>query len=528
MEKKNIHHLNRKDNKKVKGEKREAQKNKVPKAVKKRKKINGQSSQDKVEERELNQLDSHRLLYALSLINEFWKLESVTDEDGLCHLRIFPKTPPVFLFNLFGGGLRENRKNSNNIQSREWQPMARAWVSAFPEGQTVTGSQVEVWLDSNFSSLPADLQYMPRTDIIDRLLYIQDVIKHLNQEKVANQVDPSARFQRTDQWIPIYSWLESLDQDEVVKSKDISYWLNENPQVKDQLCSRNSTYHLMHYIKKCLLKILRGGKRRVCNCWESDPIPGAAEVANCIQTRKSVQGTHMEASRIVKETSIFYVLPQSTDSYIDGEHHHSIHYERAITTTLIRKNSHTFLLLTCVYTLALSQCFHLCNHIPGLLIGVTPRISRNCTWAPHRGHRPGSPGTAYLGSSSESSPRISGNRTLGLLIGVIALDLREPHTWAPYRGHPPDIVWAFSLDQPGPPALIAWASCPDPPGPPSRIAWAFCPYRLGLIPGSPGPLSRIAWASCPYRLGLLPGSAWASCPDRLGLLPYRLGLLPRY
>ncbi|KAH7554618.1 hypothetical protein JRO89_XS12G0248700 [Xanthoceras sorbifolium] len=60
MEKKNIHHLNRKDNKKVKGEKREAQKNKVPKAVKKRKKINGQSSQDKVEERELNQLDSHR------------------------------------------------------------------------------------------------------------------------------------------------------------------------------------------------------------------------------------------------------------------------------------------------------------------------------------------------------------------------------------------------------------------------------------------------------------------------------------
>ncbi|KAL5807623.1 hypothetical protein ACOSQ3_028314 [Xanthoceras sorbifolium] len=152
--------------------------------------------------------------------------------------------------------------SSNNIQSREWQPMARAWVSAFPEGQTVTGSQVEVWLDSNFSSLPADLQYMPRTDIIDRLLYIQDVIKHLNQEKVANQVDPSARFQRTDQWIPIYSWLESLDQDEVVKSKDISYWLNENPQVKDQLCSRNSTYHLMHYIKKCLLKILKRREKK--------------------------------------------------------------------------------------------------------------------------------------------------------------------------------------------------------------------------------------------------------------------------
>lgn len=66
-------------------------------------------------------------------------------------------------------------------QSGEWQPMARAWVNAFPEGQPVTASQVEVWLDSNFNSLPADLQSMPRSDIIIRLLSIQDVIKHLNQ-----------------------------------------------------------------------------------------------------------------------------------------------------------------------------------------------------------------------------------------------------------------------------------------------------------------------------------------------------------
>jgi len=41
-----------------------------------------------------------------------------------------------------------------------------------------------------------------------------------------NQVDvPHARFQRTsDQWLPVYSWLESLDKDEEVKSKDFSAW----------------------------------------------------------------------------------------------------------------------------------------------------------------------------------------------------------------------------------------------------------------------------------------------------------------
>ncbi|RAL39070.1 hypothetical protein DM860_011556 [Cuscuta australis] len=65
------------------------------------------------------------------------------------------------------------------------------------------------------------------------------------------------RFQRTDQWKPVYSWLESLDMDEVVKSKDILHWLTENVDVRDQLSSRHSRYHLMHYIKKCHVKILK-------------------------------------------------------------------------------------------------------------------------------------------------------------------------------------------------------------------------------------------------------------------------------
>ncbi|XP_042497776.1 uncharacterized protein LOC122076519 [Macadamia integrifolia] len=79
-----------------------------------------------------------------------------------------------------------------------------------------------------------------------------------NQAMEANQVEPQpSRFQRTDQWIPVYSWLESLEKKEVVKSKEIDEWLSKNPKVKEQLYARHSRYHLMHYVQKCHLKMLR-------------------------------------------------------------------------------------------------------------------------------------------------------------------------------------------------------------------------------------------------------------------------------
>ncbi|XP_065863060.1 uncharacterized protein [Euphorbia lathyris] len=156
--------------------------------------------------------------------------------------------------------LEEDHRLSDQTpnQSQAWETMARAWLSAFPEAKAVSNTQVEAWIDTNIGSLPADLQSMPRTDLIDRLLAIQNFMRLPNQGIELNQVDlPHARFQRTDQWLPVYSWLETLDKDEVVKSKDISDWLAANPDIKEQLCSRHSRYHLMHYVKKCHMKILK-------------------------------------------------------------------------------------------------------------------------------------------------------------------------------------------------------------------------------------------------------------------------------
>ncbi|GAV56564.1 hypothetical protein CFOL_v3_00106 [Cephalotus follicularis] len=152
----------------------------------------------------------------------------------------------------------EQRASSDQNQSQGWQAMARAWLSAFPEAKAVSGSQVDAWIDSNFASLPPELQSMPRNEIIDRLLSIQNYLRFPLQEKEPNQVDLlTARVQRPDHWSPVYSWLESLDHNEVVKSKDIADWLAENPEVNEDLSFRHSRYHLMRYIKMCHQKILK-------------------------------------------------------------------------------------------------------------------------------------------------------------------------------------------------------------------------------------------------------------------------------
>ncbi|XP_077250335.1 ribonucleoside-diphosphate reductase subunit beta [Tasmannia lanceolata] len=140
----------------------------------------------------------------------------------------------------------------SDSQTQEWETRARAWLSTLPMSRNIMPSQIDAWLDSNYSSLPEEIKSLTQSVLHNRMLDIHKSLRRLNQVG-----PPQARFQRTDQWIPVYSWLESLNTNEVVKSKEIADWLSENPRVKDQLYSRHSRYHLMHYIQKCHLKMLR-------------------------------------------------------------------------------------------------------------------------------------------------------------------------------------------------------------------------------------------------------------------------------
>lgn len=81
-----------------------------------------------------------------------------------------------------------------------------------------------------------------------------------------NDVNYDHRFQRTGQWLPVYTWLESIkDAEEVVNTKDILDWLSANPDVRDDLQSRHSRGHLMHYIKQCHIKILKRKEKKKVN-----------------------------------------------------------------------------------------------------------------------------------------------------------------------------------------------------------------------------------------------------------------------
>nr|XP_043636936.1 uncharacterized protein LOC122607928 [Erigeron canadensis] len=162
--------------------------------------------------------------------------------------------------------LEDNDQNNNNnnmmldddqeTQQHEFETFARSWLSTLQ--RPLTQNDVDSWLQSNTSSLPAHIKSMPSSDV-----YLM-LNSFLNDGNLSNEEKPPYyfQFQRSDQWKPIYTWLETLKTDEVIKSKEIIDWLTENPEVRDDLSSRHSRYHLMHYIKKCHMKILKRKEKK--------------------------------------------------------------------------------------------------------------------------------------------------------------------------------------------------------------------------------------------------------------------------
>ncbi|KAM7480153.1 hypothetical protein LguiA_028366 [Lonicera macranthoides] len=186
------------------------------------------------------------------------------EEDNQEQQPLYHQTPPPPPINNYNSGTGEGEAEAGG-EEEEWETMARDWLSTVPEGKAVTPIDMEAWLQSNHASLPPHLFSMPRPQLYERFTSIRNSLAPSSyyQEKDANQVDHSqARFQRTDQWLPVYTWLESLDTEEVIKSQDVLDWLTENPEVKEDLYSRHSRYHLMHYIKKCHVKILKRKERK--------------------------------------------------------------------------------------------------------------------------------------------------------------------------------------------------------------------------------------------------------------------------
>ncbi|XP_047314560.1 uncharacterized protein LOC124918452 [Impatiens glandulifera] len=200
--------------------------------------------------------------------------------------------------------------------TEEWEAKARSWLSDREEITTPTSTEVDDWIQSNQSYLPDDVKSMNKDHLYDLIISLhKSNDSPIEEVKDAGILDLNpARFQRTDQWLPVYSWLESLDRDEAVKSKDILDWLTENPEIRDQLYSRHSRYHLMHYIKKCHAKILKRKK-------------GFTPSAKAISFKLKKKGTIINAPSPYPCATSVNNIPKDSELYLMKHNEASRKYE---------------------------------------------------------------------------------------------------------------------------------------------------------------------------------------------------------
>uniref|UniRef100_I1QLK3 Uncharacterized protein n=1 Tax=Oryza glaberrima TaxID=4538 RepID=I1QLK3_ORYGL len=137
---------------------------------------------------------------------------------------------------------------SSSRPPHPWEIAARAWLESFPDGRPPTEAEVDAYIDVHRPELPS----LPRSQLHQRLLALRG-----DQVLDADQSAFPYRFQRTDLWKPVYKWLESLELESLVTSKEISEWLTSNPQIMDRLVEKHSKYHLIHYTQRMHLKLLK-------------------------------------------------------------------------------------------------------------------------------------------------------------------------------------------------------------------------------------------------------------------------------
>ncbi|KAK3123986.1 hypothetical protein QOZ80_8AG0638950 [Eleusine coracana subsp. coracana] len=138
--------------------------------------------------------------------------------------------------------------SSSSRPPHPWEINARAWLESFPDGHPPTEPEVDAYIDAHRPELPS----LPRSQLQQRILALRG-----DQVLDAEQSAFPYRFQRTDLWKPVYQWLESLEMESLVETKQISDWLTSNPKIMDRLVEKHSKYHLIHYTQRMHLKLLK-------------------------------------------------------------------------------------------------------------------------------------------------------------------------------------------------------------------------------------------------------------------------------
>ncbi|MQL81716.1 hypothetical protein Taro_014179, partial [Colocasia esculenta] len=139
-----------------------------------------------------------------------------------------------------------------------WESGARSWLSSLPGSRCPASADMDAWLDSAQPPLPEELTPLSRPRLHQQIVSVHNSLFGGSRQVQpptpsggaegsggddGDRADgPRGRFQRAEHWNPVYSWLESLDTDEVVSANDVKDWFLANPEIKENL-SRNSRFH---------------------------------------------------------------------------------------------------------------------------------------------------------------------------------------------------------------------------------------------------------------------------------------------
>ncbi|XP_039121855.1 uncharacterized WD repeat-containing protein alr2800 isoform X2 [Dioscorea cayenensis subsp. rotundata] len=184
----------------------------------------------------------------------------------------------------------------------QWRDLAVSWLSSHSTPPTAT--DLDSWIESNLHSLPESLRSLPRPELHRRIISLfNPAPTQVSNPSPSDPLHPY-RFQRTDQWMPVYSWLESLDADSLVDSKEIMAWLESNRKVYDMLLLKHSKYHLMHYIQRLHLKVLKK-KGKVPKGVQLSTARASVKIASGKLTTDAVPLQCKSPSNVMKDKEMF-------------------------------------------------------------------------------------------------------------------------------------------------------------------------------------------------------------------------------
>lgn len=114
----------------------------------------------------------------------------------------------------------------------------------------------------------------------------------------------------------MYSWLESLDADRLVDSKEITAWLESNRKVYEMLLTKHSKYHLMHYIQRLHLKVLKK-KGKVPKGVQLSTARASVKIASGKLTTDAVPLQCKSPSNVMKDKEMF--LNKKSEAFLRYE-----------------------------------------------------------------------------------------------------------------------------------------------------------------------------------------------------------------